>query len=303
MKESEEKRNSLCAKIQKPNNTLCKELEVHFNDLKQQREKDRMDFENQLKKLNKELEIVAKENSSLKSYIDELVDENTKLKLDIKNFPLEIKESKKTNQSTDESLKNQYLEAIQRFQEDQNKIKHLEENVEDLINGKTLAKGEQCNLRYQISDYKNKLNEQNEVIKALKNEINNLNVTLKENNDLINELRLNPSLHDYEELEKILLSQEQALKISEETVKNLGEQVEELKCKIEQLKEEIMKLTKELAIETEKNVQRNIEKELNDTQKALDKLRENRSEECKYRGINKVYFSIALWDFIFSLFQ
>lgn len=256
-------------------------MEMRFNDLQQQSEKDRINFENQLKKLNKEVEVAAKENSSLKAYNNQLIDENAKLKFEIKNYRQEIEiGTKKLNRSDNTEERKHDQKVILEFQESQNKIKNLEENIQDLINAKTLAEGEQCNLRYQINDYKNKLYEQNEIIKDLENEINNLNISLKEKNDLINHLRQNKT-HKDEEKEKKLLSNEQALKTLEETKDQLVQQIKKIENELDQSRAEIMKLRKELAIETEKNAQKNLEKELKESQFALDKLQERQSEEGK----------------------
>lgn len=210
----------------------------------------------------------------MKSFIDQLIDENTKLKLNIKSSECENEmklEKSIGNTHSEEYLKMQYLEAVQRTRESQKRIKYLEETIQELTNGKTLAEGEQCTLRYQINDCRNKLQEQSENIKDLENDIKKQTKTLKEKDDLIDELRLNPSLKDFEELEKLM----------EKTKNELFQQMGNLKYELEKSREEIMRLTKELAIETEKTVRRNLEKELNETQHALEEHRE-RSDECKY---------------------
>lgn len=272
--------------LQKANKSPQKEVEMRFHELQQQSEKDKFNFENNIKKLNKELEIAANENRNLKAYIDQLIDENAKLNLSMKKIMVENETNteKKMNKSDDVegSLKKQNLEAIQRFHEAQNRIKALEDNIQDLINGKTLAEGEQCNLRYQVTDYKNKLDEQNEIIKDLEDEVLNLNVSLKEKNELINELRKNSTIEDCEKLKEKFSTNEQALQSLEENNKELIQQVENLKYEVDQSREERMKLTKKITIENEKNYQRRLEKELYDTQQhALVKSKEQNSEESK----------------------
>lgn len=252
--------------------------------MQRQNEREIMNFQSQLKQVNKELEIASKENSSLKSYIDQLIDENTKLKLDIKNSRVEIEhEPKKTDKSTtDESLKKTFLEAVQKMSEAQYRIKHLEETIEDLTNGKTLAEGEQCTLRYQISDYKSKINEQNATIKDLEKEINGLKNDIREMNEVIKEFKQNPNNENYEELERNLLTTQQTLMALEKDRNEMVQKMVELKCELHQSKDEVTRLTKELVNETEKNVRRNLEKELYTTEYALNKHEEIKSEECKY---------------------
>lgn len=293
LQKSEERRNSLCMKLQKCNQNCNKELETRYNELKLQSEEERTNFQSQLKNLNKELEIASKETSSLKSYVDQLIDENTKLKGLIKTD----QENEKLNKSDtcDQTLKKQYLDAIQKFNEAQFKIKSLEENIEDLSNGKTISEGEQCNLRYQIGDQRKKLEEQNEIIKDLKNEVNNLRASLNDQEDLINDLRQNPSLKDYKELEKNFLSNENELKTIKKNMNELMQQIERVKAELDHSREDVIRLTKELAVETEKNVQKNIEKELNETQMALDRLQETKDAECMYFSY-LIFVSLILCD-------
>lgn len=277
---SEEKRLSLVTKF-KETTSPNKEIRMLLSDLQQQTLKDKIAFENQLKKLTKEIEIADREISNLKSYINQLVDENAKLKLNIKNFRTPNEKSYESI-NPEESLKKQYKEAIQRIHDLQKTVENLEETIQDLINAKTLAEGEQCNLCYQINDYKNKVEKLNENIQDLESEVQTLKTSVKEKKNLINELRRNPTAEDFEELENKFLYSEQALKLLEDEKNDLFLQIDKLKDELVKSKDEVIRLTKEIALETEKNVRRNLENELNETQNALDKHQENESNDSKY---------------------
>lgn len=278
-------RQSLSAQLQKTNISPNKELELRYNDILQQTEKDRINFENELTKYKRELEAVSKENSSLKSYIDQLIDEIAKLKQDAKNSKLIIVNDIETSESSikkQECVKAQCLETKQKCQETECTIKHLEDIIQDLTNGKTLAEGEQCTLRYEINDHKSKLEAQNQIIKDMETDIEYYINSLKEKDEIINKVKASSTQREFKELESKYLLNEEILKSLENTKNQLLEQVEKLQNQVIQSREEIMRLTKQLATEMEKNVRRNLEKELDDTQNAVEEHLQDRNKESKY---------------------
>lgn len=283
MKKSEEVRQALNNKLKEvrsPN----KDFQTRYIELQELSNKEKNDFENQLRQLNKDLEISLKENVNLKSYIDKLVDEIAKLKLEIKNMQKQNEtESEKINQTTESNSisKKQYYDTICKVEEADARIRNLEDVIEELNNAKTLEEGEQCNLRYQLTDYKNKLEEQAKNIDNLESKLDGLNKTVKEKDDLINELKRNMNLEEYKELKQKYLDSENTVRELEKHKNDLIEQVANLREELEKSKEEVLRLTKELANEAEKNVRRNLEKELNETQLALDKGQESKANECK----------------------
>nr|CAI5869358.1 unnamed protein product [Callosobruchus analis] len=131
LSKSEDKRLSLVQKLQKLDK---KELESEMKNLKLHHEKEKTNLENQIKKLQNDLEVASSEIENLKKYINELIDENSKLKLDLKQLEdmkgSEVDEFKQTIQELRNQLNDKEREqriTEENFRRTEIKLKHLED--------------------------------------------------------------------------------------------------------------------------------------------------------------------------------
>ncbi|CAH2001744.1 unnamed protein product [Acanthoscelides obtectus] len=83
LSKSEETRLSLVQKLQMLDK---KDLESDIKNMKLHHEKEKTNLENQVKKLQNDLDVASTEVDNLKKYVNELVNDNAKLQLEIKQF-------------------------------------------------------------------------------------------------------------------------------------------------------------------------------------------------------------------------
>nr|XP_023025665.1 uncharacterized protein PFB0765w-like [Leptinotarsa decemlineata] len=250
---SEERRLSLVQKIQKSEKNAEKDIRTELDLLKLKSDKERNDFDNHLKKLQKDLDDSASEIDSLKQYIDKLLNENSRL----------ISQHKEH----DENMKAEKHDL-------QNKLKMLEETVEELTNFKTLSDGEKCTYQSQVTNYKNRLEDTEKILESVKIELQEITATLKDKEKLIEDLRhsLKNSETEIFELKGQLSSKDAALKLAADTKNELLQLLEHTNLELETAKKNIFNLQNQEADVTEKNVRRNLERELQeiDQQRSLN---------------------------------
>ncbi|CAG9773057.1 unnamed protein product [Ceutorhynchus assimilis] len=79
----------------------------------------------------------------------------------------------------DEALKTQYKEAIMNLQSSNEKIKELEEGIQDLKNSLTIAEGEKCGLSMELKDVLGKLEESEKSRRSLEEDLKNIQIDEK----------------------------------------------------------------------------------------------------------------------------
>ncbi|KAG5863202.1 hypothetical protein JTB14_014106 [Gonioctena quinquepunctata] len=248
LKRSEERRVSLVHKFQKSDKNLEKDLRKELDQLKLNNEKERNNFENQVKKLQQELADSSLEIENLKKYADDLVSENKKL-----ITQLEDHNTKMNLNDPDESLKKQYLEAIQKLHEFQKKVKTLEENVEELTRLKTLSDGEKCTYQFQATDYRNQLQSTQTILETMKEELEASKTALKAKEVMIQDFRnISKNLgNEMSTLKRELASKETDLKIAIDTKNELTELLQNANSEIKASRKEVFRMKNQKVEEME----------------------------------------------------
>lgn len=285
---SEERRQSLHEKLQRRSRSSDrgsrKELEIQLDTVKQQILKDKNNFENEMKRLQKELEISSSEIQNLKLYIDQLISENTKLKLDLKKTHEKINISDDIDKNTSFEgplLKQHYLDVVKSLNDANSKIQILADTVEELNNAKTILEGEKCSYQDQLKDCEGQMEKLCQAIANLEKDIAELTTTIEYKNAIIDKLQQNPPKSELEILQKELSCKNDALKIAEENKQELVELLEKSNSELEESKKQLLQLQRQVAEITEKSVRRNLAKELKDAENTADQSKREEDMEGK----------------------
>ncbi|CAG9817152.1 unnamed protein product [Phaedon cochleariae] len=268
--QSEEKRLSLVRKIETiDRNDLKFELEQQMLN----NEKEKNDYENRLKKMQKELEVCSAEFNNLKKYSEELINDNVRLKEQLTNM---ISKNETINIEPDQELKKHYDETTKKLHHYQEKVKSLEEKIEELANTKTLSEGEKYNYELQITDHRNQLNKAENTIENLNSELQALSQVVKEKENIINHLEQTLMRLDSEAgvLKQKLTTREHAIEMCEKKKTDLEQLLEEVQSELVKTKEQVIDIRKEAIMSAElpevmvveKNIRRNLEKEMLETE-------------------------------------
>ncbi|XP_018574443.1 spindle pole body component 110, partial [Anoplophora glabripennis] len=364
---SEERRLSLIQKLQESekriDNDFKKELNDQIVNIKNA-EKDKHNLENQVKSLQKDLEVSLSEVKNLKQFSDELMRENAKMKLDLKQAQVQLEniesvshrvcetdtirneyeelkqqlnqvmvhlQKSKSHKENPEIVTNlesdmeefllsldrsdirtvfenrieqwkksldviktmlgaeadqvqaQFKETLQQLQESKHKIKALEDALEDMTNAKTIAEGEKCTYQYQIRDYENQLDHASKTIKYLETEVEDLTNKLRKKQETADQLHRN----NIDKLREELSYKDNVLKICEENKNELSDLLHKTKLQLEEAKKEVLTLQRKLTDMNDKDVRRNLEKELKEAENHLEQSRVEEGNDCEGEHFKK----------------
>lgn len=195
----------------------------------------------------------------MKLHIDQLINENTKLKIDLENA---TKNTDKHNSNCDDpELKKQYLAAVQNLNDARNRMKNLEENLQEMNNIKKAAEEEKLIYQSQLKDCEAQMENVCQALKTLESEISHLSKQVEEKDGLINKL-----ISKQEDQQKEIIYKENSLQILEKNKKELVELLEKTNNELEESKKDVLILQQQLVEASERNVRRNLENELKEAE-------------------------------------
>ena len=238
------------------------ELESDYNDktkklvdkFKDKENKIRKEHDEEIARLNKNIENIRLENSKLKTEIS-----NNKVEIDSLKAKLESKDYEK-NTYLDQKEKDilKLKEKISEQERDMEfKEKELKQRISKLEDQISLMKQENNNIKDKLSESKERYNEseaevnnQKNISSRLNNELNQVNLSLRNKDSLIDQLK-----NQIEGLNDLLAQSEEDLKLFEENkqqeFKEYSEQIEILIQEKNFLSAQNMELTENLSLANE----------------------------------------------------
>ncbi|KAJ8913611.1 hypothetical protein NQ315_013433 [Exocentrus adspersus] len=186
-----------------------------------------------------------------------------------------------------DQLQTQFKETLQKLQESQNKVKKLEDVLEDLTSAKTIAEGEKCTYQYQLKDCENQLQHTCKTNKKLEAEMDALTNQLQEKEDRMYQLMQNNAKEEIDKLKEALSYKDNILKICEENKKELNELLHKTQLQLEDAKNEVLVLQNKLAEMDDTKVRHSIEQELKETESQVEQSKLEEADGCETEHFKK----------------
>ncbi|XP_060528147.1 early endosome antigen 1-like [Cylas formicarius] len=161
------------------------------------------------------------------------------------------------NIKEDKALKRQQKEVVTNLQQSQERIKELEDLLQDMKNAATIAEGEKCSIKFELRNCVKQLQESQNLCKNLE-----LQLQQKEDNITVSQ-ELENLKTKLELLQKDNVAKENCLKVSEQAKNELNNLIDKMRGELEHVTKEKLKLENMVA-------NRSLDKELQGVHHGLE---------------------------------